>query len=134
MVILSTACATLAPTVNRGDAVGTEDWRSWPLAQQMGWRVDIRYVYIQSAKSVDRNSIFPRTMFNISHVRERHNVILVAEYLHLHDLPADLESSNGAWKRTEYHQNASIINHKRPSMFEFANDWYDWISNSAICK
>lgn len=74
-----------------------------------------------------------RTMFNISHVRERHNVILVAEYLQLHDIPLDTESSKGAWLRTEFHEKPNIINFKKPTLFEFENEWYDWTSNHAVC-
>lgn len=47
----STACATLAPTVNRGDALGIDTWRGQPIQNQMGWKIDIRLVDLLEHKS-----------------------------------------------------------------------------------
>jgi hypothetical protein len=96
--------------VNRGDATGSNEWRDLPIEKQMAWRIPIT------------------TMFNLTHLRLTHPVILISEYLRLHDLSPDLECSNGAWSRTLYHAHANIFESdpgKRPSLHVIENGWFD---------
>jgi hypothetical protein len=67
-------------------------------------------------------------MFNLTHLRRSHPVILTSEYLRLHNLSADVESSNGAWSRTAYHEHANVFDSatgKRPSLQVIENSWFD---------
>jgi len=64
----SEACADYAVMVNRGDAVGSDDWRELPIEQQMAFRIPIS------------------TMINLPHLRAHQPVITVSEYLRLHGL------------------------------------------------
>lgn len=96
--------------VNKGDAIGWNDWRGLPIEQQMGWRIPIT------------------TMFNISHFRRTHPVILVSDFLRLHNLSADTERSNGIWARSLYHEHANVFDgdpERKPSLFVIENSWYD---------
>jgi hypothetical protein len=96
--------------VNKGDAVGWEDWRKLPIDEQMGWRIPIT------------------TMFNITHLRRTHPVIMISEYLRLHNLSVDMEWSNGAWLRDTYHKHANVFEsnpQKKPSLQVIENWWYD---------
>ncbi|KAI0308457.1 hypothetical protein OF83DRAFT_1180803, partial [Amylostereum chailletii] len=47
-------CADYAPMVNKGDAIGWEEWRTLPIEQQMGWRLPMSL------------------MLNLTHIREKH--------------------------------------------------------------
>ncbi|KDQ16760.1 hypothetical protein BOTBODRAFT_106823 [Botryobasidium botryosum FD-172 SS1] len=78
------SCAAYATMVNRGDAIGWAEWRELPIEQQMGWRIPMEI------------------MLDIPHLRKTHSVILVSEYLKLHDLDPEIEWSNGAWNRDRY--------------------------------
>ncbi|KAH7905045.1 hypothetical protein BJ138DRAFT_967271, partial [Hygrophoropsis aurantiaca] len=103
-------CAAYFPMVNRGDAVNSDEWRKLPEEQQMGWRVPMS------------------TMINITHLRRTQPVLLVSEYLRLHNLSADLEASNGQWDTEKYHQNPSVFDigaRGPPSLKVIDNWWYD---------
>lgn len=96
--------------VNKGDAIGWDEWRHLPIEQQMAWRIPIT------------------TMFNVTRLRQTHPVILVSDYLRLHNLSADSEGSSGSWLRNEYHQHANIFEsdpEKKPSLHVIENWWYD---------
>ena len=93
--------------VNRGDAINSDEWRQLPIEQQMGWRVPMS------------------VMLNLTHLRRFQPVITVAEYLRLHDLPEDLELSNGQWDTQKYHQNPSVYDTHSPSLHIIENGWYD---------
>jgi hypothetical protein len=88
--------------VNRGDAVGSDEWRDLPKEMQMAWRLPIDI------------------MLDIPHLRTFHPVVLVSEYLKLQGLSIQKEWANGAWHVDEYHQGA-----KRPSLFIIRNSDYD---------
>jgi hypothetical protein len=75
----SEVCADYAVMVNRGDAVGRDDWRALPVEKQMAFRIPIS------------------TMSDLPHLRARHPVITVLEYLCLHGLDPEAESSRGSW-------------------------------------
>jgi len=96
--------------VNKGDAMHDDQWRGLPMEQQMGWRIPISL------------------MLNITRMRDAHPVILVADYLRLHGLPADREAGNGAWDRERYHENANVFSEggeHKPSLYVVRNEWYD---------
>lgn len=95
--------------VNRGDAIGSDEWRELPEEQQMGWKVPIS------------------EMFNLTHLRRTRPVITVAEYLRLHGLSEDLELSMGRWDTEEYHRSPTIFepHGKPPSLHIIENHWYD---------
>jgi hypothetical protein len=95
---------------NRGDAIGWDDWRKLSIEEQMAWRIPIT------------------TMFNVTHLRRTHPVILISDYLRLHNLSADVEYSNGAWLRDTYHEHANVFEsdpQKKPSLQVIENAWYD---------
>jgi len=96
--------------VNRGHALGTNQWESLPHDLQMGWKIPIQY------------------MMNFTRLREVHPIITVEQYLRMHNLPPELEASNGAWNREAYHTQASVFaedQSKRPTLFSIQNMWYD---------
>jgi len=95
--------------VNKGDAIGWEEWRSLPIEQQMGWRIPMSL------------------MLNITRLREKHPVILLSDYLRLHGRPPSDEHSNGAWHRDDYHRTANVFDpqSKNPTIFVVENSWYD---------
>lgn len=67
-------------------------------------------------------------MFNVTHLRRTHPVILISDYLRLHNLPADTEGSNGAWLRREYHDHANVFEsnpERKPSLRVIENGWFD---------
>lgn len=106
----SAVCADYAPMVNKGDAIGWDEWRKLPIEEQMAWKIPIN------------------TMFNITHLRRTHPVITVNEYLRLHNFSADTEWSNGAWLRSTYHQHANVFEsdpQKKPSLHVIENWWFD---------
>ncbi|KAG8903163.1 hypothetical protein FRB99_003664 [Tulasnella sp. 403] len=78
------SCAAFAPMVNRGDAIGWQEWRHLPIEKQMGWRVPLD------------------VMIDLPHLRKTHNVLLISEYLRLKGMDPNIEWSNGAWHRTDY--------------------------------
>ncbi|KAF9511689.1 hypothetical protein BS47DRAFT_1468488 [Hydnum rufescens UP504] len=97
-----TVCGSYATMVNRGDAIGSSEWRELPIDQQMGWRVPIG------------------VMVDFKHLRSRYNVITIREYLLLHGLDPELERSNGAWARDAYH-----TSDPKPSLAVIRNHEYD---------
>lgn len=107
IAIRSAVCAAYAPMINRGDAINSDEWRTLPEEQQMGWRVPIS------------------VMLNLTHLRRFQPVITVAEYLRLHGLQEDLELSNGQWDTQKYHQNPSVFDTHTPSLHVIENGWYD---------
>ena len=106
----SSVCADYVPMVNRGDAIGWEEWRELPIEQQMAFRIPIS------------------VMVNITHLRSRHPVITTSEYLRLHGQDPKVESSSGFWPREVYHSHSNVFETnktKTPSLFIIENHWYD---------
>ena len=96
--------------VNKGDAVGWEEWRKLPIEQQMGFRIPISVIV------------------NMTNLRNRQPVITSSEYLRLHGQDPESESSSGFWPRQSYHTHANIFEAnktKTPSLFIIENHWYD---------
>lgn len=94
--------------VNKNDAIGWDEWRKLPIEQQMSWKIPMT------------------TMFNVTHLRLTHPVILMSDYLRLHNLSANTEWSNGAWLRTTYHEHANIFPpNRKPNLHVIENEWYD---------
>lgn len=96
--------------VNRGDAIGWNEWRELPIEQQMAFRIPITF------------------MVNITRLRSRHSVITASEYLRLHGLDPKFESSSGFWLRDFYHSHPNVFETNRtktPSLFIIENQWYD---------
>jgi hypothetical protein len=96
--------------VNRGDAVGKDEWRELPIEQQMAFRIPISI------------------MIDLPHLRARHPVITVSEYLSLHGLDPEAESSSGSWQRESYHTHPNVFESnktKTPSLFVIENQWYE---------
>ncbi|KAF9029131.1 hypothetical protein BDZ89DRAFT_950792 [Hymenopellis radicata] len=100
-------CGDYAPMVNKGDAVGSDEWRELPIEQQMAWMIPIEI------------------MLNITHLRETHPVITTTDYLLLHGYDPSEENTSGYWKRTEYHTRANVITGTVPSFYAIENPWYD---------
>ncbi|KAH9178702.1 hypothetical protein EDB89DRAFT_2063636 [Lactarius sanguifluus] len=103
-------CADYAPMVNKGDAIGWDEWRELPFEQQMAFRIPISL------------------MVNITHLRSRQPVITVSEYLRLHGQSPESESTSGFWPRESYHTHPNIFETnktKMPSLFVIENHWYD---------
>ncbi|SRR6266403_1736858 len=106
----SEACADYAVMVNRGDAVGVDQWRDLPIDQQMAFRFPIS------------------VMIDLPHLRSRHPVITVSEYLSLHGLDPEIESSSGYWPRELYHTHPNVFESnktKTPSLFVIEYRWYE---------
>ncbi|KAI6001551.1 hypothetical protein F5J12DRAFT_723489 [Pisolithus orientalis] len=99
-------CAAWATMVNRGDAVGSDEWRLLPYEKQMAWRIPISL------------------MFNLTHIRETHPVVTVSEFLRLHNISADVETGRGDWDTEAYHH-ISSTGERKPSLRIIENDWYD---------
>jgi hypothetical protein len=96
--------------VNRGDAVGSDEWRELPIEKQMAFRIPISI------------------MIDLPHLRAQHPVITVSEYLRLHGLDPEAESSRGHWERESYHASPNVFEFnktKTPSLFVVENHWYD---------
>lgn len=95
--------------VNRGDATSTDEWRQLPLEKQMAWRIPVSL------------------MFNLTHLRETHAVITVSEYLRLHNISADVETTNGRWDTDLYHRGVNIFSDSgvEPSLYVIKNELYD---------
>ncbi len=96
--------------VNKGDAIGSDEWRELPIEQQMGFRIPIS------------------VMVNITHLRNRQPVITASEYLRLHGQDPESESSSGFWPRESYHTHPNVFETnktKTPSLFIIENHWYN---------
>ena len=59
--------------VNRGDAVGSDEWRELPIEKQMAFRLPISIVV------------------DLPHLRARYPVMTVSKYLHLHGMDPETE-------------------------------------------
>ena len=117
IVLGSEACADYAVMVNRGDATGSEEWRELPIEQQMAFRIPIS------------------VMLDLGHLRARHPVITVSEYLRLHGQDSQSESSNGHWLRESYHTHPTVFESNRtrtPSLFIIQNHWYDPLDTTRV--
>ncbi|KAK0195014.1 hypothetical protein F5146DRAFT_922886 [Armillaria mellea] len=103
------ACGDYFTTVNRGDALGSDEWRELPVEEQMGWVLPINL------------------MINITHLRESHPVITVSDYLRLHGINPTAESSDGQWQRDRYHASnvKNFFTGKTPELYVIQNEWYD---------
>lgn len=73
-------------------------------------------------------------MINITRIREKHKVVLMAEYLQLHGLAPSVESSNGDWLMDEYTAGENIFTKAKTTGFLVHNHWYDFNSNHQVCK
>lgn len=94
--------------VNKNDAIGWDEWRDLPIEQQMSWRIPIT------------------TMVNVTHLRLTHPVIILSDYLRLHNLSAETEWTNGAWLRTTYHEHPNVFYpDRKPNLHVIENEWYD---------
>jgi len=106
----SEACADYAVMVNRGDALGSDEWRELPIEKQMAFRIPISI------------------MFDLPHLRAHHPVITVSEYLRLHGQDPEAESSQGSWQSELYHSHPNVFESnktKTPSLFVIENQWYE---------
>lgn len=109
-------CAKHAKMVNRGDAVGSDEWRSLPLEKQMAWVIPLEL------------------MIDIPHLRAKHQFVTVSEYFRLQNI-TDLtkEKTNGHWDREFYHTGINDIpfrGHRshvgvHPSLYKIKNGDYD---------
>jgi len=110
LFVCSTVCADYATMVNKGDAMGKDEWRGLPIEQQMGFRIPIS------------------VMMDLPRFRERGPVITASEYLRLHGQDPNIESADGLWPRELYHSQANVFESDRtktPSLFVIENHWYD---------
>ena len=109
----SSVCADEAPMLNKGDAVGWDDWRELPIEQQMSWQIPISM------------------MINITQLRRFQPVITTAEYIRYAGLPPTVETTSGYWDRSAYHQSLNpFVSHsdgtlEKPTLFVIENAWYD---------
>lgn len=101
-LLVSEVCASYATMVNKNDAIGTDEWRSKPLEQQMAWKIPLEI------------------MIDIPHLRSRHPVLLTSEYLLLQGLDPEQEKSNGSWDRFIYHSGK-----QRPTLYVIPNWVYE---------
>ena len=92
--------------VNRGDATHSDEWRDLPIEQQMAWKIPIS------------------TMFNLTHLQQSHAVITTEDYLRLHSLSIDFESTDGHWDVDTYHVR-NMMGDMSPSLHAIENGWYD---------
>jgi hypothetical protein len=96
--------------VNKGNAIGWDQWRDLPYEQQMAFRIPISL------------------MLDLPRLREQYPVITASEYLRLHGLDPDSESSSGFWLREWYISSPNVFESnktKTPSQFLIENHWYD---------
>jgi hypothetical protein len=108
--ICSTVCVEYATMVNKGDAIGWDEWRDLPYEQQMAFRIPIT------------------VMLDLPRLRMQYPVITASEYLRLHGLDPESESSSGFWLRIWYTSSPNVFESnkiKTPSQFFIENHWYD---------
>ncbi|KAF8266931.1 hypothetical protein EI94DRAFT_1583000 [Lactarius quietus] len=104
-----TVCADYATMVNKGDAIGSNEWRELPIEEQMGFRIPISVIV------------------NMTNLRNQQPVITASEYLRLHGQDPECESSSGFWPRQWYHTHPSVFEANKtrtPSLFVIENHWY----------
>ena len=106
-VIYSTVCAGYATMVDKGDAVGSDEWRELPIEEQMGFRIPISVIV------------------NMTHLRNRQPVITASEYLRLHGQDPETESSSGSWARQSYSNVFEKNKTRTTSLFIIENHWYE---------
>ncbi|KAI9450405.1 hypothetical protein BJY52DRAFT_1227242 [Lactarius psammicola] len=105
-----TVCADYVTMVNKGDAIGSDEWREMPIEKQMGFRIPISVVV------------------NMTHLRNRQPVITASEYLRLHGQDPERESSSGFWPRKMYNTHPNVFETNKtmkPSLFVIENHWYN---------
>jgi len=110
LFVCSAVCAEYATMVNKGDVMGSDEWRKLPIEQQMGFQIPIS------------------VMMDLPRLRERGPVITASEYLRLHGQDPEVESTDGSWPRDLYHSQANVFESNRtktPSLFVIGNHWYD---------
>jgi len=90
-------CAACLEMVNRGDAMGLDEWRGLRMDKQMGWKVPIEMI------------------LDLDHLRETHPVVTMSEYLKLHDISPGVEQGDGQWSDDAYHVRSRLI----------SNSWWD---------
>lgn len=100
-------CSDYAPMVNKGDVLGSNEWRGLPIDQQMAWILPINL------------------MINITHLRQSQPVITVSDYLRLHDHDSDSEAPDGQWQRVSYHMTENVLTGKIPELYVIENEWFD---------
>ncbi|PBK61615.1 hypothetical protein ARMSODRAFT_990619 [Armillaria solidipes] len=100
-------CSDYAPMVNRGDVLGSNEWRGLPIDQQMAWVLPINL------------------MINITHLRQSHPVITVSDYLRLHGHDSDSEAPDGQWQRVYYHLTENVLTGKIPELYVIENERFD---------
>jgi hypothetical protein len=96
--------------VNKGDAIGWDEWRDLPYEQQMAFRIPITL------------------MLDLPRLRKQYPVITASEYLRLHGQDPESESSSGYWLRDWYISSPNVFEPnktKTPSQFIIENYWYD---------
>ncbi|KIY68498.1 hypothetical protein CYLTODRAFT_421532 [Cylindrobasidium torrendii FP15055 ss-10] len=98
-------CADYAQLVNRVDAVHNDEWKDLG-DEKLGYRIPIDI------------------MLNITHLRTRHPVITVAEFLELHNQSTDLEHTDGYWGRYDYNSRPNRFTGKTPSYTVLEPDDY----------
>ncbi|KAH7913488.1 hypothetical protein BJ138DRAFT_1111447 [Hygrophoropsis aurantiaca] len=99
-------CADYASMINKGDATSHSDWRGLPVNERMAWKIPITL------------------MFNLTHLRHTHSVMLISEYLRLQGLSPQDESSDGQWSSSKYHTKGALGN-MYPSLYEIENNKFD---------
>ncbi|KAG9311639.1 hypothetical protein JVU11DRAFT_7873 [Chiua virens] len=99
-------CAAFVTMVNRGDATHSDEWRKLPIEQQMAWKIPIS------------------VMFNLTNLQQTHAVITTADYLRLHNISTDLESTDGHWDVDTYHVR-DTTGDMTPSLHAIENGWYE---------
>jgi hypothetical protein len=93
--------------VNKGDAIGWDEWRELPYEQQMGFRIPISL------------------MLDLPRLRQRHAVITASDYLRLHGQDPESESSSGFWSRESYISHPNVFEpNKTLTQFVIENGWY----------
>jgi hypothetical protein len=96
--------------VNKGDAMGRDEWRELPMEEQMGFRIPISLV------------------LDLPRLRERGPVITALDYLRLHGQGPEVESTSGWWPKGLYHRSPNVFESdktKMPSLFIIENHLYD---------
>lgn len=113
-VLPSSVCADYFPMINRIEATGLSEWRILPPPKQMGFRVPIS------------------VMLNVTLLRQYTPVILLSDYLRLHNLSAEDEQPTGTWHHEGYHFSANVKTGRMPSLFTIKNSWFDPIGTIRV--
>lgn len=100
--------------VNRGRAMGSDQWDVLPLKQQMCVNHSCSITFhtrrpLPTCLSITnvpscRGWLIPiSVMIDLEHLRSRQPVVTIAEYLKLQGLDPDIEKGNGEWDIDHYH-------------------------------